>query len=602
MKPLRLDIDDAVFDSRTGHRAPASLHGTASAVDIAAADLGEIRQWPFVLDEAFRLLREQGHLRFRITESLVAEKHMVAKTIASLSLTPPRLITVEREGPTQTLKLLVTRRPVDTNISGFTFGVVSDGRNLDRLQTLLSTIRQLQRPVGTRTETLVCGPEQVLKHADLGPDVAIIAEDVTFASSPWITGKKNRLIEAASYPNLILTHDRYRFPHDFLIQLVEWGGDYSFLVCAARSPDGSRFPDWIALGGDTSTISYPIALLDYADYHTGVYANGGLIIAKRDTLRANPLSEMLWWGEAEDIELSHRLRDAGHLLRLAPHVVVESIETTAGYVSAVVPVRQAPSARPTWSTRRSIEETSGTCAQFAPHTIAGLPADLTNRSASVRSVGDSVEVVVGTTVGSWSSFHIAISTLERPLSPSVIVGEAKAEHTERWCEWSQTLTLSFRVCPSSPITTIAIRPRTENTMVSSVSEVVETALPEQRGIVLGHGWWPVESWGAWARSNTAHVLCQASTLEEHYMTLVTPPIHADAMDVSIYLDGVPSITTRIPKVPSRIALESVAPTVVDNVWHLVTIRSDPARLLQRGGYSDERRLGIGILLPDSHEP
>ena len=222
-RQLTPTLDDALgarlFDARTGHRASADVHQSADAVDITAVDLGGVPQWPLLLDECVRLLEGTGVVRFRLTENLIAEKHEVARVMASLSTTPVRLRGISSDAATQTLAVEVTRRPVDATMTNFTFGVVSDGRNIGRLIELIASVRAIAPPDGVRSEIIVCGPEQVLREADLGHDVMIVREDAQFAAMPWTTGKKNRIVQASSCPNVIIAHDRYRFPTDFLRQL-----------------------------------------------------------------------------------------------------------------------------------------------------------------------------------------------------------------------------------------------------------------------------------------------------------------------------------------------------------------------------------------------
>jgi hypothetical protein len=591
-------LTDRIFDPKFAHRETPDRHGIADSVDIALVDLGTVPQWPFVVDEAFRLLQSNGTVRFRLTESPIAQKHAVARLFAALSATPPRLIDVEVERGSQVLTVDVARHPTDTTVSEFTFGIVSDGRNLDRLVGLIDSVRGQTLPSGASHELLVCGPGDVLKAANLGPDVVVVPEDPTRTTIPWITGKKNRLAEVASHPNLILSHDRYRFPADFLVNFTAWGGDYSFLNCSAVSPGGERFPDWIAMKGDGSTIEYPIGLLDYLDFHPGAYSNGGLIVAKRETLLQHPFSEILWWGEAEDVELSHRLRDNGHILRLAPSLQVMSLETTRGYVDGFVPLRASADRRPSWRTA-VLEERSIPDSKRAPHTVAGMPSIMQHLRASTFIVDERMYVEITASPGCVSSFHLVLLAKTRLEIIEITVGDEPVTFHQRWSDDDHRLIVSLVTTPQDARTMITVR-STDDLVGARLGAVIEAAHPcdsNHGELVLDRGWWPAENWGAWMSDRTAAVLVSERALQRGGITMVAPPSFVSCFPVAISIDGGPWTRSSLSIDGTFVCFARDHLQSIENLWHVLTIRSDELMpIADTTAVRDDRLLGAGLVL------
>ena len=583
----------SLFDGRAGHRASPRFHQSAAMVDITAIDLGDVPQWPLLLDECVRLLEGTGIIRFRLTERLIAEKHEVARVVASLSTTPVRLRESSHDAATQTLAVEVTRRPVDATMSDFTFGVVSDGRNIDRLVELIASVRAINMPAGVRREIIVCGPGRVLGDADLGRDITIADEDSRFAAIPWITGKKNRIVQASSCPNVIIAHDRYRFPPDFLENLIAWGGDYSLLTPRAILPSGARFPDWHALEGPGHEIRFPIGLLDYADYHPGVYANGGLIIAKHDTLIAHPLSEMLCWGEAEDVEFSRRLNANGHLLRLAPQITVESIETTPGYVAAFTPLRPQPGDRPCWQTQRLVRIGAG---NRAPHTIAGTAAVMQRRTARWAVEPNRLRVEIPSSIGATASVHLAILAHACPQPPSVVVDDMLTPSTSTWFEDQHLLEVTFRIKPEGSLTSVSVTGHGQATIaLGHLTEVSDPEGTEVGAVHLGAGWWPREQWGAWAQGHTAEILVRGNSPTAHALTLRAPPSFADAASFGVMVNGRHLGTFTVGPSNATVDLQLNGTADDEDYWHLVSLL--PSALVPvavENGPPDARLLGPGL--------
>jgi len=77
---------------------------------------------------------------------------------------------------------------------------------------------------------------------------------------------------------------------------------------------GIRTGDWLTYGYGKLGSPYGISELRYNDWDYYIYMGGQLSILKKSIWEKCPWNETLYWGE-EDVELSFRFRDFGHLIR-----------------------------------------------------------------------------------------------------------------------------------------------------------------------------------------------------------------------------------------------------------------------------------------------
>ncbi len=124
----------------------------------------------------------------------------------------------------------------------------------------------------------------------------------------WITGKKNLSVGLARYENICVMHDYVKLMPGWLSGFQSFKDDW--LVCTTKvfNKDGSRHRDWM-------TWDYPgvgATLLPYSIHVPYMYLSGAYFCVKRKFFLDNPLNEKLFWGEAEDVEWSCRVRNLTH--------------------------------------------------------------------------------------------------------------------------------------------------------------------------------------------------------------------------------------------------------------------------------------------------
>ncbi|MFN7811687.1 MAG: hypothetical protein ACK5SI_03365, partial [Planctomycetia bacterium] len=121
-------------------------------------------------------------------------------------------------------------------------------------------------------------------------------------------------------------HDRYRLDPGFFTGFARFGHDFDFVTVPQRYPCGAHFPAYVAAEGSVLGRGRSFDCRDYDSLRPGQFINGGLLIAKTETLRAIRLNDLLFWNQWEDVELTREFRGRG----LPPRVNCFSSATTLG--------------------------------------------------------------------------------------------------------------------------------------------------------------------------------------------------------------------------------------------------------------------------------
>lgn len=333
----RMESSNLILDPKADYRMPASFHQAFDLVYLVEKDLGKIKAWPLVVDEALRLLRPGGMLVIRMTNSRLCSIFELKHQLFMWGNLSPEFEFVCDDGAIQFAVKNRAFAPRPTGLDSFSFGVITDGKRQSQLFAFLDSVREMRRRGHQRVEMLVCGPAAIRSEVEARyPGIVMVDDDGEFTAQGWITRKKNQLIARATGENVVIAHDRYTVAPDFLESLHEFGGDFACVVCKQLRPDGRRFPDWVALGSAWSWTAP--AMLEYGDWSRHLYINGGIIIAKTALLRSIPWNELLFWNQAEDVELTRRLRAAGHVPRFARGVSATSHVTRHGTMESFEPM------------------------------------------------------------------------------------------------------------------------------------------------------------------------------------------------------------------------------------------------------------------------
>lgn len=313
-----------ILDNDKDNRLPNTFHQTFEIVYLLEINLGDYKNWPLIIDESLRLLSPGGLLFLRMTDTSLLSIYELKNFLNSWGnlsvyfdnsfLDGSRILGFKN--------IMTIKRQCE--LKTFSFGVITNGNKLENLKSFIDSVLNIKKDECDQIEIIVCGPNNIehdiKKYCSL---IKFINQPETFKSLGWITKKKNMIVEASENENLIIAHDRYIFPDDFIKNFKIFGQDYSVLVCKQELENKTRIPDWVTIGSEWGWTTPGI--LEYGDWSNYTFINGGIIIAKSNVLKKSPWNELLFWNQAEDVELTRTLKQNGFVPRLARNILVYSL-------------------------------------------------------------------------------------------------------------------------------------------------------------------------------------------------------------------------------------------------------------------------------------
>lgn len=235
--------------------------------------------------------------------------------------------------------------PEKSTYQKWTFGFITNGTKNEFINNQIERIASLGLD---EWEVIVCGTFTLTSSSQKHVRYIPFTEK---DDKGWITKKKNLICQAATYENLVILHDRYIIPLDFVEKMEAWGNDFDLLGARQiyhpsqldRTP--IRCQDWMTysrpLEAEKEDRSCDnIGLLEPHDWDKWCYITGGVYIVKRSLMLKVPQDEDLFWNEVEDIKFCHDFTKAGYLIRFNPNLVFESISYR--WPALVIQYRQNP--------------------------------------------------------------------------------------------------------------------------------------------------------------------------------------------------------------------------------------------------------------------
>jgi len=308
--------DSLSLEGRQNYRLPSLMHGqfdSAWFVETPLSDLPGDR-FELVLDELIRLLGRRGRLvvRFRETKdlSVINLKQSIGRRFSTAAVVNRQWNTDD----TYTIDFSIERHNFeDYQDRRWTFAVLTRGDKVEMVVRFLQSIRSLDP--GHEHEILVWGPMDAA-YVPYG----VRASDRSYRDDvAEIARKKNDIAEAASHANLLIAHDRYTLDEGFFDGFDTFGYDFDLCAIAQRYEDGHPFPAYCALPGHKlvrapTTIDCPEA----NSLWPLQFVAGGLTVVKTRALRQIRFNDLLFWCEAEDVEVAKAFRDRGLPPRMNP--------------------------------------------------------------------------------------------------------------------------------------------------------------------------------------------------------------------------------------------------------------------------------------------
>lgn len=177
------------------------------------------------------------------------------------------------------------------------FCLITNGKRPEKLRCEIESIRALGIP---EYEILVGG------EVPAGFEDVIIVPVVDGARNGRLGEMRNRLVERARFPHLVVADDDMVFHKDFYAGLQRFGPDYEVQCVRLLNPDGTRFWDWATCGGTKGQ-----RLLAYGDHDSHIYPTGGFCVIKAEVARQVRWDESRGFYQGEDVDFAARLRNRG---------------------------------------------------------------------------------------------------------------------------------------------------------------------------------------------------------------------------------------------------------------------------------------------------
>lgn len=183
----------------------------------------------------------------------------------------------------------------------FSFVILSEGRDQDRIQSIINSIDSNNIPTD-KYEIIIVGDCNLA-----GPNITIIP-DPKGVKPGWITRAKNLGTKAAKFDRIVYLHSYIALSPDWYQGFLAFGDDWDVCMNPMLTRTGARYRDYAWMGtGDEGGSWY------WKSYHepagTKWHISGAYWVAKKVFMEKFPLDENLYWGEAEDIVWSDQIRN-----------------------------------------------------------------------------------------------------------------------------------------------------------------------------------------------------------------------------------------------------------------------------------------------------
>lgn len=332
------DMDSLLLYGCTNFRAPAELHGKFDVVWCYESPISELGadQHLLAMDELVRFVGERGMLvlRYKMHDGGLAIKNILgrrpglkARVLHEETDAGGHLVSIVELERTD----MALRRPAP-----WTFGILTQNTRKANVVAMLKSIRDCD-PAGEH-EILICGPEAP-EYAFAKPRYLPQNYSPTL---PEICRKKNDIARAASHPNLLLAHDRYRLDEGFFSGFDQYGYDFDFLAIAQYFENGDEYPAYCHMADDSLRMTPPSAAQNLNALRGTSFINGGLMVFKTHILRAIPLNELCFWNQAEDVEITVTYMRHGIAPRFNPYASATTIGVDKSHIRAFVPAGPPP--------------------------------------------------------------------------------------------------------------------------------------------------------------------------------------------------------------------------------------------------------------------
>ena len=321
---FNMDIVD--MEACTNYRLAPSFQGQYDIVWFYEKALSDeyALSWKIMLDEAVRLLKQNGILILKIDTSRVLSVAMVKHFLGRNINLNVEIDYEEQKDNLYTIVFKIERLNFEIySNKSWTFAMLTNGNNDEVVVKFLESIRKNERDY---SEIIISGP-----HKDIYDKYDVKYLDLSQYRDedyPEISKKKNDIVNMASNTNILIAHDRYYLEDNFFNGFEKYGYDFDYLSVRQTTENGENFPSYNYTYGVPLSNSHPGVSIDLNKLFDTMYVNGGLLVFKTSTLKKIGFNNLCFWNQKEDVELAHEL-------------ISKSIVPRVNFISEVITTRKA---------------------------------------------------------------------------------------------------------------------------------------------------------------------------------------------------------------------------------------------------------------------
>ncbi|NTS76926.1 hypothetical protein HR060_08585 [Catenovulum sp. SM1970] len=317
------------IEHSSGFRLHSSLHTKFKQVWIYEKSLATYESWEAILDEAIRCLEESGNIIIRFNQTDECNVIKIKRYLYRHKFLTAEVSEECFDGSYFEINFTIHRKaPHIYKDRSWTMALLTTGNKVDNVVSFCKSIRQFG---GQDIQILICGPKNIA-YSEFNVEYVDVDTREGLAE---ISKKKNVIAQHAIHNNLLIAHDRYILNPDFINGFEAFGYDFDFVTINQNYECGSSFP-CIAKLRTALAWCRPIIVEKPEDIDNRCYANGGLLIFKKSSLESIKMNDLLFWNQAEDVEISRAFYDCSIPLRWNVLSSATTIGITPDYTSTFI--------------------------------------------------------------------------------------------------------------------------------------------------------------------------------------------------------------------------------------------------------------------------
>ena len=309
-------------------RAPSNYHQKYDIVWNVETNLSYEKNWMTILDEMLRFIGGDGFLVikynydfFNYECNCMSIKNFLGRNLsidAEIEWETPKVDPIHRFKKDVTFTSIIKIKRHNLNIyqnKGWSFAITTLGNKVNNVVDFCRSIRKHDKI--EEHEIIVVGPKNKL-YDDFNVKYLQIKYRDDYGE---ICKKKNDIARFASNQNILIAHDRFILNDDFFVGMDEFGYDFDYIGIKQFFDDNkTTVPTSETIPTLRNLIIKENKIHNFANNSSldfdNTYIGGGLMIFKKDTMEKVKFNNLIFWNQAEDVEMGKSFLDKGFPARL----------------------------------------------------------------------------------------------------------------------------------------------------------------------------------------------------------------------------------------------------------------------------------------------